>query len=156
MRIKPLKPWDQKLDIYMVRFVVVVALLVLAAQVFLTGDPFEQSVEPAMSHEFTAPPRAVAARDFSKPVVTFKLKGFSSLPLARVLVNGESAGVFSERYVTVFVGEGDTLEIDGTRYNRPFEIEVLDVGRGVAGPQPGLSVKVNGGVCAVGVVRMSR
>jgi hypothetical protein len=76
VRIKPLKPWDQKLDIYMVRFVVVVALLVLAAQVFLTGDPFEQSVEPAMSHEFTAPPRAVAARDFSKPVVTFKLKGF--------------------------------------------------------------------------------
>jgi hypothetical protein len=73
-----------------------------------------------------------------------------------VLVNGESAGVFSERYVTVFVGEGNTLEIDGTRYNRPFEIEVLDVGRGVAGPQPGLSVKVNGGVCAVGVVRMSR
>lgn len=155
MRIQPSKPWDQKLDIFLVRVVVVVALLVLAAQVFLAGD-HEQNVENVLSQDFYAPPNSAATKDFSKPVVTFKLKGFSALPLARLLVNGESAGVFSERYVTVFVGEGDTLEIDGTRYDRPFEIEVLDVGKGVAEPQPGFSITVDGGVSVIGVVRMSR
>lgn len=156
MKMQPSKHWDQKLDIFLVRVVVVAALLVLAAQVFLWSDPFEQNIETALSCDFCAPPYSAATKDFSKPVVTFKLKGFSALPLARVLVNGESAGVFSERYVTVFVGEGDTLEIDGTRYDRPFEIEVLDVGRGVLSPQPGSSITVDGGVSVIGVVRVSK
>lgn len=150
------KPWDKKLDIVLIRIVVSVALLVLAAQVFLAGDPYKQGAETVMSREFAVPQKAVSGRDLNKPVVTFKLKEFSSLPLARLLVNGESAGVFSDRYVTVSVVEGDTLEIDGTRYDRPFEIEVLDVSRGVAEPSPGLSVKVNGSVGTIGVVRMSR
>ncbi|MDD4766197.1 MAG: hypothetical protein PHF87_01255 [Desulfotomaculaceae bacterium] len=156
MKIPPGKPWDKILDAVLVRMVVVVALLVLAAQVFLAGDPQGQDVVPAMSRDYMTPQQAVAGRDLNKPVVTFKLKEFTSLPRARLLVNGEAAGVFSDRYVTVFVAEGDTLHIDGTRYERPFEIEVLDVSREVAEPQPGFSTKVKGSLGHIGVVRLSR
>jgi hypothetical protein len=153
--MQPRKPWDKMLDTVLVRVVVVAAMLVLAAQVFLFGDPYGQSAAPVISQDYMAP-RTNAVRDLSKPVVTFKLKEFTSLPQARLLVNGESAGVFSDRYVTVSVGEGDTLEIDGTRYERTFEIEVLDVSRGVAEPRPGLNIKVDGSVGSIGVVRLSR
>lgn len=156
MRVQAPKPWDKKLDVFLVGIVAAVFLLVLAAQVYLAGDPYSQSAETVMSREFTRSTNVTAGGDLNKPVVTFKLKDFSSLPLARLLVNGEHGGVFSDRYVTVFVSDGDVLAIDGTRYSRPFEIEVLDVSRGVEQPRPGLSIKVNGSVGNIGVVRVSR
>ena len=155
MRIQPGKTWDKLLDTVLVRIIAAAALLVLAAQVFLAGR-YGQSVEPAVSRDYMAPRRAAAVWDLNKPVVTFKLKEFTSLPQARLLVNGQSAGVFIDRYLTVSVAEGDTLEIDGTRYERPFEIEVLDVSRGVAAPQPGFSIKVDGSIGDIGEVRLSR
>ncbi|MDD4335021.1 MAG: hypothetical protein PHY77_05365 [Desulfotomaculaceae bacterium] len=155
MKIPPGKSWDKILDVILVRIVVAAALLVLAAQVFLAG-PYGQNVEPVISHDYMAPQQTAAGRDLNKPVVTFKLKEFISLPQARLLVNGEAAGVFSDRYVTVSVAEGDTLQVDGTRYERPFEIEVLNVSREVTEPQPGFSIKVNGSLGHIGVVRLSR
>lgn len=156
MKIQAPKPWDKKLDVFLVWIVAAVFLLVLAAQVFLAGGLYGQSAETVMSREFMQSKKMTAGGDLNKPVVTFKLKEYSSLPLARLLVNGESGGVFSDRYVTVFVSDGDILEIDGTRYSRPFEIEVLDVSKGLEQPQPGLRIKINGSVSAVGVVRVSR
>lgn len=156
MKIPPGKPWDKILDVILIRIVVAAALLVLAAQVFLAGSPYGQGVEPVISRDYMAPQHTAAGRDLNKPVVTFKLKEYISMPQARLLVNGEAAGVFSSRYVTVSVDEGDTLQIDGTRYERPFEIEVLDVSWEVAEPQPGFSIKVNGSLGHIGVVRLSR
>ncbi len=149
MRMPPGKSWDKILDTIMIRMVAAAALLVLAAQLFLTGNPYR-------SHDYMAPQQAIAGMDLHKPAVTFRLKGFVSLPRARLLVNGEAAGVFNDRYVTVFVDEGDTLLVDGTRYQRPFEIEVLDVSREVAEPRAGSSVKVNGGLGHIAVVRLSK
>lgn len=156
MKIPPGRSWDKILDVILIRIVIAAALLVLAAQVFLAGGQYGQGVEPAISHNYMAPQQVAAGRDLNKPVVTFKLKGFISLPQARLLVNGEEAGVFNDRYVTVSVAEGDTLQIDGTRYDRPFEIEVLDVSRQVVEPQPGFSFKVNGSLGHIGVVRLSK
>ncbi|MEG3070909.1 MAG: hypothetical protein RQM92_09020 [Candidatus Syntrophopropionicum ammoniitolerans] len=73
-----------------------------------------------------------------------------------MLVSGEVAGVFNGRYVTVSVAEGDVLQVDGTRYERPFKIEVLDVSREVAEPQPGLTITVNESLGNIALVRLSK
>jgi hypothetical protein len=87
-------------------------------------------------------------------VITFQLKNYSTLPLARVLVNGESRGEFRDRYVTVFVREGDIIEVDGSRYSRPLDIEVLDVSKGVLVPSAGEHLRVEGSITSLGRVRL--
>jgi len=152
----PGRSWDKILETILIRAVIIIALLVLGTQVFLGGDQHGQNVEPVMGDSYMGPQQATASRDLNKPVVTFRLKEFVSLPQARLLVNGEVVGVFNGRYVTVSVAEGDVLQVDGTEYERPFEIEVMDVSREVAEPQQGLTITVNEGLRNIALVRLSR
>ena len=94
-------------------------------------------------------------RDLQDSVITFRLKNFSSLPLARVLVNGEVRGEFRDRYVTVYVREGDILEVDGTRYKRPLEIEIFDVSGDVLSPAVDTTIRVEGNIYSLGPVHLS-
>lgn len=107
---------------------------------------------PVVSLERARPP--LAAGLLQEPVVTFQLINYSTLPLARVLVNGEPCGVFNDRYITVFVHEGDLLEVDGSCYNRPLDIEVLDVSKEVLIPAAGDRLRVEGGIICLGRVRL--
>jgi len=153
---KPIgRHWFERLDSVLITLVVIVAALALITQAFLAGSPLNEAALPVVSRELAQPNRISLAGDLNNPVITLRLNRYSALPLARVLVNGESGGQFTDRYVTVFVREGDLLEIDGTRYNRPFEVEVLDVSRGVVLPEPGATIKVQGTVSAIGRVRLS-
>lgn len=153
---KPIgRHWFERLDSFLTTLVVIVAALALITQAFLAGNHLNEAASPVVSHELAQPNRISLAGDLNNPVITLRLNRYSALPLARVLINGESGGQFMDRYVTVFVREGDLLEIDGTRYNRPFEVEVLDVSRGVVLPEPGATIKVQGTVGAIGRVRLS-
>ncbi len=156
MRIPPGRSWDNILEAVLIRAVIIISLLVLGTQVFLGGDQYGPNVEPAMGDSYLEPQQAAAGRDLNKPIVTFRLEEFVSLPQARLLVNGEVAGVFNGRYVTVSVAEGDVLQVDGTRYERPFKIEVMDVSCEVAEPQPGLTITVNESLRNIALVRLSK
>jgi hypothetical protein len=147
--------WIEKLDRFLIALVFSVAVLALASQAWLAGSQIKEAAWPAFSREPAQPEGISIAGDPRNPVITLKLNKYSALPLARLLVNGETAGRFNDRYITVFVREGDLLEIDGTRYDRPFEVEVLNVSRGVVSPVPGATVKVQGTVSAVGKVSLS-
>lgn len=147
-------PWIEKMDNCLIMMVLGVAVLALAAQAWLAGSHLKEAAWPAFSSEL-APEGINMAGDPRNPVITLRLNKYSALPLARLLVNGEAAGQFRDRYVTVFVRDGDLLEIDGTRYDRPFEVEVLDVSGKVVSPVPGATFKVNGTVSAIGKVRLS-
>lgn len=92
--------------------------------------------------------------NFSSPVVMFYLKDYSLMPHLKVLVNGEVKGVFNNRYVAVEVGPGDAISLDGTYYNRPVYIEVLDVSKEVANPKTGAVHKVNGNIISLGKVSL--
>ncbi|MFA4885687.1 MAG: hypothetical protein WC601_07935 [Desulfotomaculaceae bacterium] len=147
--------WIEKLDSCLIMMVLGVAVLALAAQAWLASSHLKEAAWPAFSRELERTERISMAGDPRNPVITLRLNKYSALPLARLLVNGEAGGQFKDRYVTVFVREGDLLEIDGTRYDRPFEVEVLDVSGGVVSPVPGAMVKVQGTVSTVGKVRLS-
>ncbi|MFZ5647742.1 MAG: hypothetical protein ACOY30_09020 [Bacillota bacterium] len=90
--------------------------------------------------------------NFESPVVTFYLRDYSLLPHLKVLVNGEVKGAFNNRYVTVEVHPGDVISLDGTYYNRPVNIEVMDVSKGVTSPRSGVVYKLNGNILSLGKV----
>lgn len=153
---KPLGwPWIEKLESYLIMTVLGVAVLTLAAQTWLAGSNLKEAALPAFSRELAGPERLDTAGDPHRPLIALRLNKYSALPLARLLVDGEEGGRFNDRYVTVFVREGALLEIDGTRYNRPFEVEVLNVSGGVVSPEPGTKVQVQGTVSPLGRVRLS-
>ncbi|MCL6609903.1 MAG: hypothetical protein K6T66_00025 [Peptococcaceae bacterium] len=89
------------------------------------------------------------------PVVTFYLKDYSLMPYLRVVVNGEVAGSFKNRYVTVPVQDGDVIALDGTFYNRPVAVEVLGVSAGVAFPAEGGVITLDGNLVTLGRVRVN-
>lgn len=145
----------ERLERVLIRLVVATAVLVMIAQTLLVNDPLKQTAMPVASLERAQPYLKNAAGILQNPVVTLQLKNYSTLPLARVLVNGEPRGEFRERYVTVFVREGDVLEVDGTRYNRSLDIEVLDVSREVILPAAGTRIRVEGSISPLGQVHLS-
>ncbi len=151
---KPVRmPWGKKLEITLIRMVIATAILLMLSQILPVGSSFKQASVPANSLEQVRP--HIKNQDVSQyPVVTLQLKNFSSLPHAKVLVNGEAKGEFKNRYVTVFVQEGDVLEVDSTRYNRPLDIEVLDVSKGVLLPVAGTRIRVDGCIGTLGQVRL--
>lgn len=149
------RPWAERLERAVIRLAVAMAAMVIIVQVLLSLDLVEQPAAPVFSQEAAQWGWNNRREVLQAPAVTFRLKSFSVLPLARVLVNGEPMGEFRDRYATVFVQEGDLLEVDGTLYGRPFEVEILDVSKEVIFPATGTSFRVEGGaVCPVGKVRM--
>lgn len=149
---KPVRvSWVELVERVLIRLAFVAAVVVIAAQALLAGGYPKQAAAPVLSPEPVQSSKN-SAGILQTPVVTLQLKSYSSLPLAQVLVNGETRGKFHDRYVTVFVQEGDILEVDGTRYNKPFEIEVLDVSRSLASPVTGKKIKVEGNKGLVGKV----
>ena len=48
--------------------------------------------------------------------------------------------------MTVYVREGDILEVDGTRYKRPLEIEIFDVSGDVLSPAVDTTIRVEGNI----------
>lgn len=155
MKMPVRTPLGARLERILIRLVVATAVLVMIAQVLLAGDPPDQAAAPVTSLEQARPYLKNPEGVTQSPVVTLQLKNFSSLPLAKVLVNGEPRGEFRDRYVTVFVREGDLLEVDGTRYNRPLDIEVLDVSKEVIQPAAGTRIRVKGTIGVIGKVHLS-
>lgn len=144
----------QALEKGLIGLIVVIAAVVVLAQLSIYGDYAEQAAAPAASWRhpglFWGHQRGLTGFRNYLPV-----KNFSSLPLARVLVNGEVRGEFRDRYVTVYVREGDILEVDGTRYKRPLEIEIFDVSGDVLSPAVDTTIRVEGNIYSLGPVHLS-
>ena len=57
--------------------------------------------------------------------------------------------------MTVYVREGDILEVDGTRYRRPLEIEIFNVSDEVVTPAADTKIRVEGSIYSLGRVHLS-
>lgn len=145
----------QDLEKGLIRLVVLIAAVLILAQLIIYSDSMEQAAAPVASLEASRPILRDTTGLLQDSVITFQLENFSSLPLARVLVNGEPRGEFRDRYVTVYVREGDILEVDGTRYKRPLEIEILDVSDEVVMPAAGTKIRIEGSINFLGRVHLS-
>lgn len=107
--------------------------------------------------EMSAPPLGSSVSDWTPghPVLTLYLQEYTLMPYVRVLVNGEVKGSFRSRYVTVAVQDGDSVSLDGTFYNLPVNIEVLDVSNGIISPGKGSVLTLQGNVINLEKVKIS-
>lgn len=87
--------------------------------------------------------------------VILQLVNFSTLPKAKVLVNGQVRGDFSHPYVTVPVAEEDWLEVDTTYYDQTVTIRVLDSTQQVISPAKGKEFSLKKTVAAIGQVKLA-
>ena len=81
--------------------------------------------------------------------VTLELQGYYSLPKAYVLVNGREVKNFTSGKVAFTVRAGDIVEIDGTYYSKPFQVNVTKVTDNLAMPGENAILSVNGDIVSL-------
>lgn len=81
--------------------------------------------------------------------MTLELKGYASLPKAYVLVNGREVKNFTSGSAVFSVRAGDIVEIDGTYYSKPFQINVTKVTGNLASPEKDAKILIKGDIVAL-------
>lgn len=87
--------------------------------------------------------------------IIFQLINFSTLPKAKILVNGKIAGDFTHPYVNLPVAEGDLVEIDTCFYEHLVTIKVLESSSNIVLPQKGVQLSGKKTVLSFGKVKLS-
>ncbi|MFZ5644142.1 MAG: hypothetical protein ACOY46_11175 [Bacillota bacterium] len=128
------------------RLLLTFALIFLSLHV-LSADRLSENQYDAVNTTGTAADISADTR-----VITLFLRDYSLLPHMRVLVNGDVRGEFKNRYVTVTVNSGDVVSIDGTYYNMPVRVELLNASKAVTSPRPGDIFNVKGNITTLGKV----
>ncbi|OPY58911.1 MAG: hypothetical protein A4E55_00517 [Pelotomaculum sp. PtaU1.Bin035] len=154
MKVPVRRQWRDRLEQGLIRLVAAAAGLLVIVQALMVNGPLKQVSFPLAFQVWRQSDLINPPGVLHSPLVTLQINNFSSLPLARVLVNGEPRGEFYNRYVTVFVRGGDILEVDGARCNQPFNIEVLNVSEEVGFPVCGMEIKVDRHVGRLGKVQL--
>jgi len=146
------------------RFIVVALVLMVAVQAIMTQEPyrFYLSWAERMEGQNTAFPVQVPAH--SQPqapalkaqspqaLIVLSIDKFSSLPLARILVNDKEVGTFKNKEVSVKLKAGDKIEIDSSAYSFPVEYKIKDASPNLSYPEKGASFTVDQGIVMLGKV----
>lgn len=144
------------------RFAAVCLLLMVLVQGLMTSDPIRfylswgermegQNVQfPVNTSQETANP----VQDTKSPQarVALGIEKYSSLPRARILINGQEKYNFTNKKVTVDMNAGDILEIDSSAYNFPIDYTVTAVSANVAFPEQGQTFTANQTIVMVGKI----
>ena len=85
--------------------------------------------------------------------LTLALKDIAALPACRVLVNGEEAGSFENRRLTLSLMAGDLVEVDTTFYDFPVTFEIVSGNEHLLRPQDSAQIRVQRGIGWLGEVR---
>ncbi len=149
---------------YLVRIVVLSLLLVVVVQGLMTSDPVRfylswaermegQTIQYPVSAE-TDNDKATAASQVKSPeaLITIAADKYSSLPQAKVMVNGQGKFSFAENPLDMKVRAGDVIEIDASFYNFPVDFKVSATSENLAYPLPGHTVRANQTVVMLGKI----
>lgn len=129
--------WFCRFEKVLVRLVIAGAVLLVLAQGLVEKSPRAGLLDMAGLKEYV-PVIADTQKPHDSIVISFELLDVSSLSKAKILIDGSPVGDFGERYVTIKAAPGDLIEIDGTFYERPFRVKVLDVYPNAAKPVIGV------------------
>lgn len=85
--------------------------------------------------------------------LTLALQDIASLPHCRVLVNGQEAGCFEERQVSLALAAGDLIEVDTTWYDFPVAFEIVNGAENLLGLNAASPLCVQRGIGWLGKIR---
>ena len=158
-----MKNFINRVEKGLIRFIVLTIMVMVLVQGLMTIDPIRfylswgermegQIIQmPVTSTQENAYPAAAEAISPQARVVIEAGK-FSSLPRAKVLINGQEKYNFSAKRVTIEINAGDTVEIDSTAYNFPIDYEIAAVSSNLAYPKPEQTFTANQTVVMVGKI----
>lgn len=120
-----------------------VQLVIAGAIILVLGQLLFRQGHMPEPPEFNDPVRTTAAFGEAagdrEITATFELLDVTSLSNAKIMVNGSVTDDFRNRYATVKVAPGDALEIDGTFYEQPFRVKLVDIYPEVYSPLKGVT-----------------
>lgn len=131
--------------------IILAAVFLLFYQTILAGSPFSQ-VTPRVG---TDAEQVMAPATDQRAVIILQLVNFSTLPKAKILVNGQYQGDFTHPYSTIAVSEGDTIEVDSTFYEHPITVKVLEGSKAVLSPSKGKEYSGQKTIITIGKVKLS-
>ncbi|WP_031515229.1 hypothetical protein [Desulfofalx alkaliphila] len=136
-----------------IRLVIVTAVLLVVAQTFVLDD---NPITAVMANVGSDKAGYNETAHWSEPRITFYLENFSSLPHLYVLVNGNKLASFTDRYLTIPVEHGDTIEIDGSFYTHSIQVKVLNVTEDILSPAVDHQLSIENNIVKVDGVRLNR
>ena len=153
--------WGELVEKWLIRVVAISLVTLVAVQALMTQDPFRfylSFAERLQTEKLEETPwvQPALAPDKDAGSITLELTNYSSLGKALVLVNGQVAGDFREKRITIPVQAGDTVEVDGSYYQYPLSILVLQVSDNIASPKEKQVVKVEGSRGRVGQITVMK
>lgn len=143
----------------LIRLVTLTLLILVVIQGLMTSDPIRfylswgermegQTIEiPAVTPIEETQPNEIRS---PQATVTIEVEKFSSLPKARIMVNGKEQGIFTQRQVPLTLKAGDTLEIDASAYNFPISFVIAGVSPNTEFPSAGQTYTANKTIVMVG------
>lgn len=158
-----MKKLINKVEKGLIRFAVLSLLLMVLVQGLMTSDPIRfylswgerlegQNIQspvnmnqedlPAASEEIKSPQARLA----------IGIDKYSSLPRAKILINGQEKYDFTDKKVNIDIDAGDTIEIDSTAYNFPIDYKVIAVSSNLAYPEQGQTYTANQTILMVGKI----
>lgn len=149
-----MKRFIEKLEKFLIRAIILVVLLIVVVQGVMTKDSWRfylslgerlegQSIEflanslPTANSDNNASLNSHTTPQSPSTKITLQVEGFSSLPYAIIMVNGEERAKFLNGEVALELNAGDQLEIDSSYYNYPLNFIVKDCSPNLAYPEKG-------------------
>lgn len=148
---------------YLIRSIVFTLIALVLVQGIMTKDPirfylsFSERLE-GQTIEYPVNTIDNEQEDLTAPVenpyalVTISIDKYSSLPNAKVLVNGKEVSNFNEEEIQLKIMAGDVLEIDSTSYNFPVDYKISKVSENLSFPEQGNTYTANGSLVMIGKV----
>lgn len=149
---------------YLIRFIVTTLVIIVVVQAMMTSDPLRLYLSWAerMEGQQISYPANQAMEDINSNTgdkiespqakVIIEVESFSSLPLAKVIVNNQTRTSFGNKEVTLLLKGGDKLEIDSSAYNFPVNYRIKSVSENISFPERDSIYKANQGVVMIGNV----
>ncbi|MDD3364767.1 MAG: hypothetical protein PHZ03_07295 [Syntrophomonas sp.] len=159
-----MKDFINRVEKSLIRFAIFSLLLMVAIQGLMTADPIRfylswgermegQNLEFPVSYP-QQKNTALVVEEAKSPqtMLTIGVDKYSSLPRAKILINGREKFNFTEKQVKIDIMAGDTVEIDSTAYNFPIDYKIVSVSSNLAFPSSNQTYTANQTIVMVGKV----
>ncbi len=159
-----MKEFISRVEKGLIRFVIFSLLLMVVAQGLMTADPIRfylswgermegQNLEVPVNYPQERDTALIVEESKSpQTMLTIGVEKYSSLPKAKILINGREKFNFTEKQVKIDIRAGDTVEIDSSAYNFPIDYKIVSVSSNLAYPSSNQTYTANQTIVMIGKV----
>ncbi|MDO7786478.1 hypothetical protein [Desulforamulus aquiferis] len=142
--------WNKKsLERYLLTVVGICLVFLVVLQLTHVRTPYQGVIDQVGSDA-----QAMSYAEVADTTIILQLVNYSTLPKARVLVNGQVKGDFTHPYVTLSVADGDLLEVDTSFYRHSVKVKVLETSNKIVVPEKGVEISGQQNILVLGEVKL--